>query len=63
MPNQPKTPLRSMRVEDDLWAAVRAKTRREGRTVTSVIVRALRSYVADNADAATTSADSMRAAR
>ncbi len=66
MPNQPKTPLRSMRIDDDLWNAVRVKTKREGRSVTSVIVRALRNYVADGAGAAattTTSAEHIRAAR
>lgn len=64
MPNQPKTPLRSMRIDDDLWNAVRMKTKREGRSITSVIVRALRSYVAEGAGAtATTSAEHIRAAR
>lgn len=64
MPNQPKTPLRSMRIDDDLWNAVRVKTRREGRSITSVIVRALRNYVSDGTDAGiTTSADIIRAAR
>lgn len=64
MPNQPKTPLRSMRIDDDLWNAVRTKTKREGRSITSVIVLALRSYVTEGAGATvTTSAEHIRAAR
>lgn len=64
MPNQPKTPLRSMRIDDDLWNAVRVKTRREGRSITSVIVRALTTYVAEGSGStATTSAERIRAAR
>lgn len=40
------TPIRSVRVPDDLWVAVKAKATAEGTTVTQVIVRALRRYVA-----------------
>lgn len=46
MPNQPKTPVRSVRVPDDLWAAVKAEAERRGETVTDVVVRALSTYVA-----------------
>lgn len=64
MPNQPKTPLRSMRIDDDLWNAVHVKTRSEGRSITSVIVRALTTYVAEGSGStATTSAERIRAAR
>lgn len=45
MPNQPKTPLRSVRVPDDVWDAVKAKAEDRGETVTDVILRALRRYV------------------
>jgi hypothetical protein len=45
MPNQPKTPMRGLRVPDDLWAAAKAKAASEGRTVTDVIITALRRYV------------------
>jgi len=45
MPNQPKTPLRSMRVEEALWAAALAKSQERGETVSDVIRRALERYV------------------
>lgn len=45
MPNQPKTPARAVRVPDTLWDAVRARAAAEGRTVTSIILDALRDYV------------------
>lgn len=40
------TPIRNVRVPDDLWASVKARAATEGVTVTDVIVRALRRYVA-----------------
>jgi hypothetical protein len=46
MPNQPKTPLRNIRVPDDLWTAAKAKAESRGETVTDVLIRALRRYVA-----------------
>jgi hypothetical protein len=45
MPNQPKTPARSVRVGDPLWAAAKAKAEERGETVTDVLVRALERYV------------------
>lgn len=45
MPDQPKTPARSVRIADDLWQAVKDKAAREGRTITDVIREALRAYV------------------
>jgi predicted DNA binding CopG/RHH family protein len=45
MPNQPKTPARSVRVPDALWEAVKAKAEANGLTVTDVIVRALEKYM------------------
>jgi NRPS condensation-like uncharacterized protein len=44
MPNQPKTPLRSVRIPDDLWAAAKARADERGETVTDAIIRALRRY-------------------
>ncbi len=41
-----KTPLRNLRVPDDLWQAALAKARAEGRTLTDVLVAYLRRYVA-----------------
>jgi hypothetical protein len=45
MPNQPKTPVRGIRVEDGLWHAAQEKARAEGRTLTGVIVDYLKRYV------------------
>lgn len=39
------TPLRALRVSDELWAAAQAKAALEGRTVTDVITAALTRYV------------------
>lgn len=47
VPNQPKTPKRSVRVPDDLWQAVKIKARDRGETVTEVIIRALTRYLRD----------------
>lgn len=46
MPNQPKTPVRGIRVDDDLWRAAQAKAAAEGRTMTDVLVAYLKRYVA-----------------
>lgn len=40
------TPLRNVRVAEELWRAAKAKAEERGETVTDVIVRALRRYVA-----------------
>ncbi len=45
MPNQPKTPARSVRVGAPLWDAAKAKAAERGETVTDVLVRALERYV------------------
>lgn len=47
MPNQPKTPMRSFRIPDDLYEAAQRKARDEGRTVTDVVREALETYVLD----------------
>jgi len=46
MPNQPKTPVRGLRVEDALWRAAQEKAAAEGRTLTAVLVAYLKRYVA-----------------
>lgn len=45
MPNAPKTPTRTIRVSNELWTAVKDKAQIEERTVTDVIVTALKAYV------------------
>jgi len=45
MPNQPKTPLRNVRVSEELWQKVKAKAESKGETVSDVIRRALERYV------------------
>ena len=41
-----KTPVRHMRVPDDIWRAAQEKARAEGRTLTDVLVAYLKRYVA-----------------
>lgn len=48
MPNAPKTPLRSVRIPDDLWQQAQAKAAAKGETVTDVIRSALERYVKRN---------------
>jgi hypothetical protein len=45
VPNSPKTPTRTIRVTEDLWSAVKAKAASENRTVTDVIIQALKAYL------------------
>ncbi|MFD6552784.1 hypothetical protein [Streptomyces sp. NPDC058398] len=40
-----KTPLRNIRVPDELWAAAMAEAKEEGRSLTDVIVSDLHRYV------------------
>ena len=40
-----ETPRRSIRVDDEVWNAAKAKADAEGRSVTDVIVAALRRYI------------------
>lgn len=47
VPNQPKTPNRTIRVPTDLWDAVKVKAKERGETVTEVIIRALKRYLRD----------------
>lgn len=48
MPNQPKTPTRTIRVSEDLWTRARAKANEQGVTLTSVIVDRLLDFVNDD---------------
>ena len=45
VPNQPKTPMHSTRIPDDLWYAAKATAERRGETLADVIRRALTAYV------------------
>lgn len=45
MPNAPKTPTRTLRVDDELWQAVQEQARIDGITVTSIIIDGLYSYL------------------
>jgi hypothetical protein len=45
VPNKPKTPLHSFRVETDLWNAARDKARAEGTTIADILRAALKRYV------------------
>lgn len=44
MPNQPKTPIRSFRVPDEIWQAALARAQREGTTLTALLVDYLTDY-------------------
>ena len=44
MPNQPKTPLRTVRISEEVWAAAMRKAIDRGETVSDVIRRALVRY-------------------
>jgi hypothetical protein len=46
MPDQPKTPTRSIRIPDDEWQAALEATKAKGETVTNVVREALRRFVA-----------------
>ena len=46
MPNAPKTPLRNIRVPDDLWQAAMSRAIERGETLSDVLRRALERYVA-----------------
>jgi predicted transcriptional regulator len=45
VPNQPATPVRTVRVPDEVWEAAQRIAADRGETVTDVIMRALRRYV------------------
>lgn len=45
VPNQEKTPRRSVRVDDELWQDAQFEAERRGETVSDAVRRALREYV------------------
>jgi len=45
VPNAPKTPTRTVRVSDELWLAAKDKAAIERRTLTDVVIEALKVYV------------------
>lgn len=45
VPNKPKTPLHSFRVDTALWNAARDKAQAEGTTIADVLRKALVRYV------------------
>lgn len=44
-PNQPKTPARTMRIDDELWDAVKEEAERLGVTPSDVVRDALREHL------------------
>lgn len=46
MPNQPKTPQRTVRVPDDVWKAAQSKAAERGENLSDVIRKALARYAA-----------------
>ena len=48
VPNQPKTPVRTFRLADDLWTQLKAAAKREGVTVTEVLRRLVEEYLRRN---------------
>lgn len=44
VPNQPKTPQRSVRVPDEVWQAAKERAEAEGRTLSDVVREALAAY-------------------
>ncbi|WP_157509588.1 hypothetical protein [Leifsonia sp. Root4] len=48
MPNQPKTPITTMRIPVELKASAKEKAAVRGETLTDVVVRALEEYVAED---------------
>lgn len=44
MPNKPKTPMHSFRVEDELWEAAKKRAEERGETLTEALRKFLRRY-------------------
>jgi Arc/MetJ-type ribon-helix-helix transcriptional regulator len=47
VPNQPATPNRTVRLDDELWDAVRRRADDDAVTMSEVVRRALRAYLRD----------------
>jgi hypothetical protein len=50
MPNQPKTPARTMRIPGPLWDATKMKAAKRGETATDVVIQALTEYTSDETE-------------
>lgn len=48
MPNQPKTPNRTIRVPDEVWDEARRVAADRGETLTEVIIKALKRYIREH---------------
>jgi hypothetical protein len=46
VPNKPKTPIHSFRVDDDTWKAAQEKARAEGSNLSAVLQDYLKQYLA-----------------
>lgn len=46
-PNQPKTPIRGVRIPEKTWKAAQDKAAAEGRNVSDVVRKCLESYIKD----------------
>lgn len=44
VPNKPKTPLHSFRVEDELWEAAKSRATERGETLAAALRRFLKRY-------------------
>jgi NRPS condensation-like uncharacterized protein len=49
-PNKPRTPVRTVRVEDEIWEPAKARAKAEGRTVSDVIRARLAEWIDDDKD-------------
>lgn len=45
VPNKPKTPLRNVRIDDELWHSAKTAAASNGETVSDVIRRSLQTYI------------------
>lgn len=50
MPNQPRTPLRNIRIPDELWEAAQRQAEREGISVSEAVRRCLEVWVSSAED-------------
>lgn len=48
MPNMPATPVRSIRIPDEVWEELRRRADDRGETITAVVLRALRAYLREH---------------
>jgi predicted DNA-binding protein len=48
VPNKPKTPIRAVRIPDDVWEALRAAAEKNNETAADVLRRAAEAYIKRN---------------